>query len=456
MSDDRLTGLDSSFLHLEQGPAHMHVASTTIFEGPPPEYDELVQHIGSRLHLVPRFRQKLAFVPLGQGRPKWVDDPQFNIRYHVRHTALPPPGSEGQLRTLAARVFSQRLDRSKPLWETWMVEGLEDNRFALVTKSHHCLVDGVSGIDITTVLFDASPDPEPLPDPPAWVADPVPSKAELVGEAWVERATTPAEVVRGARALFRAPRQVARAAVDALEAAGAFAKTGLGAPESPFNVDIGPYRRFATVRADLDELKRIKNAVGGTVNDVVLAVVAGAIRRWLSTHHEHMETMRVQVPVSMHHREEDGDALGNRDSFLFCDLPISEPDPRTRLAAINAETRSRKEHHDPAELYSFFHSLSHIRPLYRAASGFASGPREFALSVSNVPGPREPISLLGGRVAELYSAAEPADRHALRASAISLAGRMGLGFCTDPGAVPGVADLAEGLDESLAELLELC
>jgi hypothetical protein len=169
-----------------------------------------------------------------------------------------------------------------------------------------------------------------------------------------------------------------------------------------------------------------------------------------------MEAMRVQIPVSMHHRDEDGDALGNRDSFLFCDLPISEPDPRAMLAAINAETRSRKEHHDPAELYSFFHSLSHIRPLYKVASGFASGPREFALSVSNVPGPREPISLLGGNVAELYSAAEPADRHALRASAVSLAGRMGLGFCTDPGAVPGVADLAEGLDESLNELLKLC
>ncbi len=166
--------------------------------------------------------------------------------------------------------------------------------------------------------------------------------------------------------------------------------------------------------------------------------------------------MRVQVPVSMHHRDEDDGSLGNRDSFLFCDLPVGEPDPRKRLAAINAETRSRKEHHDPAELYSFFHSLSHIKPLYGLASGLASGPREFALSVSNVPGPREPVRLLGSRVAELYSLAEPADRHALRASAVSLAGRMGFGFCTDPGAVPGVAELAGGLDASLAELSALC
>ena len=165
--------------------------------------------------------------------------------------------------------------------------------------------------------------------------------------------------------------------------------------------------------------------------------------------------MRVQIPVSMHHRGEDPDELGNRDSFLFCDLPVAEPDPRKRLAAINAETLSRKQHHDADELYSFFHSLSHVQPLYRVASELASGPREFALSVSNVPGPREPVHVLTGRVAELYSVAEPADRHALRASAVSLAGRMGFGFCTDPGAVPGVAELAAGLDASLQELRAL-
>jgi hypothetical protein len=165
--------------------------------------------------------------------------------------------------------------------------------------------------------------------------------------------------------------------------------------------------------------------------------------------------MRVQVPVSMHHRGEAPGKLGNRDSFLFCDLPVSEPDPRARLAAINAETRQRKERHDAEELYSFFHSLSHIRPLYRVASELASGPREFALSVSNVPGPKEPVHLLGRRVAELYSIAEPADRHALRASAVSLAGRMGFGFCTDPGVVPGVAELAAGVDASLQELRAL-
>src|SRR5918996_1027268 len=182
-SGDRLTGLDSSFLHLEDGPAHMHVASTLLFEGPAPEYEEFRDHIASRLHLVPRFRQKLRFVPYGQGRPVWVDDPQFNLNYHVRHTALPEPGSEQQLRTLAARVFSQRLDRTKPVWELWLVDGLSRGRFAIVGKSHHCLVDGVSGMDITTVLFDTQPEPPPLPEPEPWAPGPEPSDAQLLGRA---------------------------------------------------------------------------------------------------------------------------------------------------------------------------------------------------------------------------------------------------------------------------------
>ena len=251
MHGDRLSGLDTSFLHLEDGPAHMHVASTTLFEGPAPEYEEFRDHIASRLHLVPRFRQKLRFVPFGQGRPVWVDDPNLNLEYHVRHTALPPPGTEEQLRTLAARLFSQRLDRDKPVWELWLVDGVEGGRFAIVAKTHHCLVDGVSGVDITTVLFDLDRDPEPPPEPDAWLPKPEPSDAQLLAEALIERATSPAEMARGARALLRAPRQAAGAAIEGLGAAGSIARTGLAAPASPFNVQIGPYRRFAWVRTDL-------------------------------------------------------------------------------------------------------------------------------------------------------------------------------------------------------------
>src|SRR4051812_15660926 len=207
---DRLTALDASFLHLEDGGAHMHVAAVMIFDGTPPAHDELVEAIEARLHVVPRYRQRLAFVPLGQGRPRWIDDPHFNAGYHIRHTALPAPGGDDELKRLAARVFGQRLDRNKPLWEIWLVEGLSGGRFGLLSKTHHALVDGVSGVDIVSVLFDAAREPAP-PAPPSapWLPRPVPTSTELLAEALLERTTVPAEAVRGVRAMTRAPRLVA-------------------------------------------------------------------------------------------------------------------------------------------------------------------------------------------------------------------------------------------------------
>ena len=214
---DRLTGLDSSFLHLERDAAHMHVAGCMVFDGTAPSYDELVAEVEARLHLVPRYRHRLGFVPFGQGRPVWVDDPHFNISYHVRHTALPRPGGDGELKRLAGRVFSQALDRDRPLWELWLVEGLSDERFAVLSKTHHALVDGISGVDIATILFDTSPDPMPVAPPDhEWVARPLPTKAQLLADALVERATVPGEIARGVRAVFRGPRQVAERAGKSL------------------------------------------------------------------------------------------------------------------------------------------------------------------------------------------------------------------------------------------------
>ncbi len=252
----------------------------------PPTYDELVDEIVARLHLVPRYRQRLASVPLNQGRPVWVDDPHFNVRLHVRHTALPQPGGDQQLRRLAGRMFSQALDRSRPLWELWLVEGLSDGRFALLSKTHHALVDGVSGVDIVSVLFDSSPDPMPVSPPEQqWIPRPLPSGAQLLADALLERATVPAEIARGAKATLRGPRQVAGRVSRAVGGVGAVARAGLQpAPASPFNVRIGPHRRFTWVRGDLSQFKAVKNALGGTINDVVLAVVAGALGRYLRLH----------------------------------------------------------------------------------------------------------------------------------------------------------------------------
>ena len=256
MPGDRLTALDASFLHLEDDAAHMHVASVMIFAGDPPAYDELLDSIGRRLHLVPRYRQRLAFVPMNQGRPRWVDDPHLNLRYHVRSTALPSPGGEDQLRALAGRVFAQQLDRDKPLWELWLVDGLEGDRFALLSKTHHALVDGVSGVDIMSVLFDTSAEPSAPPDPGRrWLPRPLPSQAELLAEALLERATMPGEAVRTLRAVFRAPRQIAGGLVNAAAGVGAMAWAGLNpAPAKPLQprhrpapaLHLGPHRPGAT------------------------------------------------------------------------------------------------------------------------------------------------------------------------------------------------------------------
>src|SRR5437763_5572666 len=218
---NRLSGLDSSFLHLERGSSPMHVGACAVVEGSPPAYEEVLEAIESRLHLVPRYRQRLAFVPLEQGRPVWVDDPHFHLAYHVRHTALAKPGGEDQLMRMTGRVFSQALDRSRPLWELWLVEGLAEDRFALLSKTHHALVDGIAGVDIITVLFDAAPDPMPVATPDhEWVPKPLPNEAQLLADALLERATVPGEITRGIRAAFRGPRAVLRRVGDALVGVG--------------------------------------------------------------------------------------------------------------------------------------------------------------------------------------------------------------------------------------------
>ena len=457
MASDRLSGLDASFLHLEHGPAHMHVASTTLFEGPTPSYDELCEHIESRLHLVPRFRQKLRSVPLGQGRPKWIDDPQFNLRYHIRHTALPPPGDEAQLLTLAARVFSQRLDRSKPLWEMWLVDKVEGGRFALVTKSHHALVDGVSGVDITNVLFDTAPDPESVPAREPWTPHPEPSSAQVLTEALLERATSPAEIVRGVRAVFRAPRRIAAAAIDAAEAAGTFARAGLAAPSSPFNVDIGPYRRFATVRADLSEIKRIKNAVGGTVNDVVLAAVSGALGRYLRQHGHstHELELRAMVPISVRTDDQHG-ALGNRVSSYMTPLPVWCEDPAARLRLVS-ETMGDLKQSKQAVGATLMTELTDFAPptIAAQAARLQSRQRFFNLVVTNVPGPQFPLYLLGRELEAIFPMVPLAKRQAVCFGIMSYNGQVNFGLTADYDAFGDLETLAVDLEDSLAELADL-
>ncbi|MGO9884875.1 MAG: WS/DGAT/MGAT family O-acyltransferase [Solirubrobacteraceae bacterium] len=454
---DRLTGLDSSFLHLERDSAHMHVAACMVFDGQPPEYEELVDEIVSRLHLVPRYRQKLAFVPLNQGRPVWVDDPHFNVAFHVRHTALPRPGGEQQLKRLAGRVFSQALDRSRPLWELWLVEGLSDDRFAVLSKTHHALVDGVSGVDIATVLFDSSPDPMPVsPSDQEWIPRPLPSRVQLLADALLERATVPAEIVRGARATLRGPRQVAGRVVRAASGVGAMAWAGLNvAPSSPLNVKIGPHRRFTWVSGNLQEFKAVKNALGGTVNDVVLAAVAGALGRYLRLHSEPTAEvmLKAMVPVSVRADVERG-ALGNRVAAMWAPLPVGVTDPVQRLLTISAAMDGIKES-GQAVGAQVLTELSGFAPptIMAQAARLQARQRLFNVVVTNVPGPQHSLYMLGRRLEAAFPMVPLAENQALGIAIMSYDGQLNFGLNADYDALADLEVLADELRASIDELV---
>jgi diacylglycerol O-acyltransferase len=459
MTNDRLTALDSSFLHLEDNqPSHMHVASVTIFEGPAPSYEEFTEHIAERLHLVPRYRQKLAFIPFGQGRPRWVDDPTFNISYHVRATALPPPGAEEQLRVLAGRVFSQRLDRDKPLWEIWLVEGVEGDRFGVLSKVHHALVDGVSGADLMTVLFDASREPT---DAPAradkWQPRPLPSSSQLLAEALLERATEPGEIVRTFRHALRGPREFAKNALDAAGGVGALARGTLRpAPASPYNGSIGPHRRFTWVRVRLGDIKAIKNSLGGTVNDVVLATVTGALRRHLHARGVPTQdlTLRAMVPVSVRSDLEQG-ALGNRVAAMMAPLPVWCESPTVRLDVVGDSMRNLKSSGQAVGAEVLTRIGGFAPPTIMAqATRIGARQRAFNLVVTNVPGPQFPLYVQGHELLDVFPMVPLAMNQRLGIALMSYNGAINFGLIGDYDTMPDLEDFARFLADELAELAE--
>src|SRR4051794_5408341 len=459
MANDRLTALDSSFLHLEDNqPSHMHVASVSIFDGTAPPYQDVVDGIAERLHLVPRYRQKLAFIPYNQGRPRWVDDPSFNISYHVRATALPPPGGEEQLRALAGRVFSQRLDRDKPLWEIWLVEGLEGNRFALLSKVHHSLVDGVSGADLMTVLFDISPDPSEPPAPSeVWQPRPLPSQSQLLAEAWLERATQPGEIARTFRSAFRGPREFARNSLEAGAGMSALARGTLRpAPASPYNGSIGPHRRFTWVRVGLSDIKSIKNSLGGTVNDVVLATVTGGLRRHLHARGVPTQdlTLRAMVPVSVRSDLEQG-ALGNRVAAMMAPLPVWCENPTVRLDVVQDAMRNLKSSGQAVGAEVLTRIGGFAPPTIMAqATRIGARQRAFNVVVTNVPGPQFPLYVQGHELLDVFPMVPLALNQRLGIALMSYNGAINFGLIGDYDSMPDLEDVAYHLAESLTELAE--
>jgi WS/DGAT/MGAT family acyltransferase len=456
---DRLTSIDASFLHQEGRASHMHIGGVLIFEGPAPAFEDFLDQVRSRLHLVPRYRQKLATPPLEAGRPLWVDDPSFNLEYHVRHTALPAPGTEEQLFLLASRIASQQLDRAKPLWENWLVEGLSDGRFALISKTHHSLVDGVSGVDLATVLFDLEREPQQPPEElEPWRPHPEPSSAELIAAGVKGMITTGAGLA--ARAVGATTRPAISLGVirDAAEGLGEIVWAGLNAaPETPLNVPIGPHRRFAVVRQELSEYKEVKNALGGTVNDVVLTVVSGALAGWLRSRGIRTEglEMRALVPVSVRTKDQ-RNTLGNRLTVMRGPLPIYIDDPVARLRFVRTAMDGLKESKQAVGAATLT-AVNNLAPptVLAQASRLNFSTRLFNLIVTNIPGPQVPLYVLGRQLQDLFPVAFLPENHALAIAIMSYNGGIDFGLLGDYDALPDIDVVADGIAAALAELLDV-
>jgi WS/DGAT/MGAT family acyltransferase len=452
---DRLTGLDASFLALEKHGAYMHVGSVLVFEGEAPAYADLLAMIEGRLHQVPRYRQKLAFPPLTQARPVWVDDPHFNVGYHVRHTALPAPASEDQLRALAGRVFSQQLDRTKPLWEIWLVQRVGEGCFGLICKTHHALVDGISGVDIMTVLFDLEPDPPEREAGPPWYPRPEPSGTTLMADALLERAMTPVHLARSAAGALGAPREAGAGVARTLSGLASMAAAGVGgAPPSPLNVPIGSHRRFAWVESDLDRFKAIKGALGGTVNDVVLAVVTAALREHLIRRGREPDglELKAMVPVSIRADAERG-ALGNKVTAMYAPLPVGLVDPLERFAAVHESLGDLKASGQAVGAERLTQLAGFAVPtVLDQAARLQSRQRFFNLTVTNVPGPQFPLYMLGRKLRSFYPKVPLVLNTALGIAIMSYDGRIFFGLLGDYDAMDDLDAFASDLSAAIAEL----
>ncbi len=458
---DRLTPLDVSFLYLEEPTTAMHVGGVAIFQPPADgfDYEKLCELISARIAFVPRYRQRIRWVPGRLANPVWVDDEHFDIGYHVRRSALPKPGTDAQLRELVARLQSRRLDRDRPLWEINLVEGLSGGRFAVVTKTHHALVDGVGTVDIAQVILDATPEPRETPHVP-WRPAPEPSWFELVAGAVADTVRRPTAVLDTIRTGLV---DVTATAGKLLDAAGGLfdaARTAARpAPQTPLNAAIGEQRRYATVRTDLDDYKRIRKVHGGTVNDVVLATVAGALRAWLQTRADPVTartTVRALVPVSVR-TEVEGGTAGNRVSSYLVDLPVGEPSPVVRLHRVSYAMTAHKESGQAVGADALVHLGGFAPPTLHALGARVTNSlsrRLFNLVITNVPGPQFPLYAGGARMLEVYPVVPLAKGQAVSIGLTSYNGGVYYGLNADRDAMPDIDVLAECIVEALAELRE--
>jgi WS/DGAT/MGAT family acyltransferase len=458
-----LSYLDSSFLALETRTTHMHVAAVALFEAGALRLGDggidigrIRAHIGSKLQYIPRYRQRLGYVPYNRS-PVWIDDDSFNFDYHVRHTSLPRPGGDAQLRNLAGRIVSQQLDRSKPLWELWVVEGLGDDRFAIIAKIHHCMIDGISGVDLTTILLNIVPTSE-IEDTPAWHPRPAPNGTQLAVAEIARTARRTIDNLGSAGELVKEGKQLLDSFAHRLSAVRSSLESGWLSPtaRTPLNPEIGPNRRFDWTEIPLEEVKSVKNALGGTLNDVVLATVAGAIRHFLEVERNFATTgldFRVMAPVSVRKADHQGH-LGNHVAMWLVNLPVGEPDPVKRLKAIAAETLHLKRS-DQALGASTLVDLSRGTPLPLLSLAnrlVGSAVRPFNMTVTNVPGPQFPMYLLEAKMIANFPIVPLWQQHGVGIALFSYDGRLLWGIHADYDTLPDSADFIASIHHSFGLL----
>ena len=461
MNVDRMSPTDASFLHVEDDVSHMHIGSVAIFEGPPPAYSEVAAMLTDKLALVPRYRQVVRFVPLDLGWPVWVDDRHFNLEYHLRHTALPAPGGEDDLRRLVGRVMAQQLDRGRPLWEMWMVEGLAGGEWAIVSKVHHAMVDGVAGTDVLSVVLDASPELH-ASRADRWAPAPAPSAVGLVATAVTDMARSPYEQLRALRSSTRAPRQAIRQLTDVARGMSNLAALIRPTARSSLNGPLGPHRRYAWASTTVDDIKSVRKSLGGTFNDVVLAAITHGFRALLLSRGESVDrVVRTLVPVSIRPRDPSGRAVGdgtfaNRVSAMFAELPVRLSDPVERLDAVRTQMAGLKES-KAAVAAEALTSLSGFAPPVLLALGTRlasrAGQRNINTVTTNVPGPQTPLYAVGRRLVKAYPYVPLAGQIRVGVAIFSYDGQVTFGITGDYDTTPDIEVLSRGIEDGIAELV---
>jgi diacylglycerol O-acyltransferase / wax synthase len=456
---ERLGPQDASFLYLETPSVHQHVGGVAILDPSTApsgrlSHPDLVRVISSRVHLAPRFRQRVLFPPFATARPVWVDDVNFDVAFHMRRSALPSPGGHRELIDYIQRVISRPLDRTKPLWELYLIEGMEDGLAGILTKVHHSMVDGLAAIDLASAVYDFAPEPQVL-TPPPWVPEPEPSRLDLLLDAVTEQVAHPARGLADlAQRTLQTPARVAREAGEIVGGLMDIVGGGVLAPPSPFNRRVGPNRRFAMLESPVQTFKDIKRALGATVNDVVLATVAGGLYRFLRHRREPTRdrSLRAMVPVSVRSKDERS-AMGNRVSSIFVDLPVGPMGGKRRLSLIRERTKHLKESNYAVGAEFLMNIGSWAPPTIHAmAARLAARTRVINLVVSNVPGPQIPMYIAGAKLLAQYPIMPIAESMGLSIAATSLAGTMAFGLTADWDTVPDIEFLAASMEEALGEL----